>query len=68
MRIETREAMEMLFSAKWNFPQAAKHCNLTHKEMKITFDEYCALHDPTYNNFETALQLQINYEIPENPS
>ena len=68
MRIETREAMEMLFSAKWNLPQAAKHCNLTHKEMKITFDEYCALHDPTYNNFETALQLQINYEILENPS
>ena len=68
MRPETREAMEMLFSAKWNLPQAAKHCNLTHKEMKITFDEYCALHDPTYNNFETALQLQINYEILENPS
>ena len=68
MRIETREAMEMLFSAKWNLPQAAKHCNLTHKEMKITLDEYCALHDPTYNNFETALQLQINYEILENPS
>jgi len=68
MRVETREAMEMLFSAKWNLPQAAKHCNLTHKEMKITFDEYCALHDPTYNNFETALQLQINYEILENPS
>ena len=68
MRIETREAMEMLFSAKWNLPQAAKHCNLTHKEMKITFDEYCALHDPTYNNFETALQLHINYQIPENPS
>ena len=68
MRIETREAMEMLFSAKWNLPQAAKHCNLTHNEMKITFDEYCALHDPTYNNFETALQLQINYEILENPS
>jgi len=36
MRIETREAMEMLFSAKWNLPQAAKHCRLTHKEMKIT--------------------------------
>ena len=47
MRPETREAMEMLFCAKWNVPQAAKHCNLTRKEMMITFNEYCALHGPT---------------------
>ena len=57
MRIETREAMKMLFSAKWNLPKAAKHCKLTHKEMKITFSEYCALHEPSYNKFETELQL-----------
>ena len=57
MRIETREAMEMLFSAKWNLPKAAKHCKLNHKEMKITFSEYCALHEPSYNKFETELQL-----------
>ena len=44
MRRETREAMEKLFRAKWNVPQAAKHCNLTDKEMKITFNEYCAFH------------------------
>ena len=62
MRIETREAMEMLFSAKWNLPKAAKHCRLTHKEMKITFSEYCALHEPTYNKFETELQLELDYE------
>ncbi len=49
MRPETREAMEMLFSAKWNLPKAAKHCRLSHKEMKITFSEYCALHEPTHN-------------------
>ena len=36
MRPETREAMKMLFCAKWNVPQAAKHCNLTRKEMMIT--------------------------------
>ena len=64
MRVETREAMEMLFSAKWNLPKAAKHCRLTHKEMKITFSEYCALHELTYINFETAIQLELNYEIP----
>lgn len=49
MRPETRESMEMLFHAKWNLPKAAKNCNLTEKEMKITFNEYCAFHPPTYD-------------------
>lgn len=48
MRKETRESMEMLFSAKWNIPKAAKNANLTNKEMKITFNEYCRLNPPTY--------------------
>jgi hypothetical protein len=46
MRLKTREAMEMLFHAKWNVPEAAKHCGLTVKEMKITFNEYCRFHKP----------------------
>tara|TARA_B100000131_G_scaffold293359_1_gene308614 strand:- start:409 stop:579 length:171 start_codon:yes stop_codon:yes gene_type:complete len=54
--------MEMLFSAKWNLPRAAKHCNLTQKEMKITFNEYCNFHPPTYTKFETKLQLELNYD------
>ncbi len=62
MRIETREAMEMLFSAKWNLPQAAKHCRLTHKEMKTTFREYCALHDADYKAPDAAIQLHLNYD------
>jgi len=41
--------MEMLFSAKWNLPKAAKNCGLTYKEMKITFNEYCSFHKPLYN-------------------
>ena len=61
MRIETREAMEMLFSAKWNLPKAAKHCNLPHKVMKITFSEYCALHDAAYQPPAPAIQLHLNY-------
>ena len=48
MRPETRESMEMLWCAKWNLPKAAYHCNLTFKEMKITFNEYCAFHPPIY--------------------
>ena len=59
MRIETREAMEMLFSAKWNLPKAAKHCNLTNKEMKITFNEYCNFHDITYIPEDSAIQLSL---------
>ena len=48
MRAETRQSMEMLFAAKWNLPKAAKNANLTNKEMKITFNEYCLLHPPTW--------------------
>jgi len=62
VRSETRTAMEMLFCAKWNVPQAAKHCNLTRKEMMITFNEYCALHPPTYTNFDDAIQLTFDYD------
>ena len=50
MRPETRKAMEMLFSAKWNLPKAANFCNLTNKEMKITFNEYCSFHPPIYEH------------------
>ena len=53
MRSETREAMEMLFAAKWNLPKAAQHCNLTNKEMKITFNEYCNLHPKIYDTKDT---------------
>ena len=59
MRQETRYAMEMLFKARWNVPQAAKHCGLSQKEMKITFNEYCNFHLPTYDKFETAIQLEL---------
>ena len=48
MRPETRQSMEMLFCAKWNLPKAAKNAGLTNKEMKITFNEYCAFHPPTF--------------------
>ena len=52
MRAETRESMEMLWSAKWNLPKAANHCGLSYKEMKITFNEYCNFHPPSYNHEE----------------
>ena len=58
MRVETREAMEMLFYAKWNLPRAAKHANLTNKECKIVFNEYCNFHPPTYQ-LENDNQLNL---------
>jgi hypothetical protein len=44
-----REANENLFQAKWNLPQAAKHCGMNEKEMRLTFFEYVKYHPPTYN-------------------
>ena len=59
MRVETRQSMEMLFVSKWNLPKAAKNCGLTNKEMKITFNEYCAFHPPTYDeSTELATSLK----------
>ncbi len=57
MRPETRKAMEMLFAAKWNLPKAAEYCNLTHKECKIVFNEYCNFHPPIYNNEDRTERL-----------
>jgi len=45
-----QEANENLFRAKWNLPQAAKHCGMTHKEMKLTFFEYLKYHPINYEN------------------
>tara|TARA_Y100000356_G_C11120086_1_gene214273 strand:+ start:180 stop:395 length:216 start_codon:yes stop_codon:yes gene_type:complete len=61
MRPETRQSMEMLFEAKWNLPTAAKNCNLTEKEMKITFNEYCRLNPMTWN-LENSLSPQLTME------
>ncbi len=50
MRPETRKAMEDLFYARRNLPECAASCNLTNKEMKIIFNEYCRLNLATYEN------------------
>ena len=59
MRPETRQSMEMLFCAKWNLPKAAKNAGLTNKEMKITFNEYCAFHSPTWE-FDGSVAEQVD--------
>jgi hypothetical protein len=45
-----REANEALFRAKMTLPAAAKHCGMTHKEMKLTFWEYLKYNQPDYEN------------------
>jgi len=32
-----------------NLPQAAKHCGMTQKEMKLTFREYLKYNPPIFN-------------------
>jgi hypothetical protein len=44
-----KEANEALFRSKMNLPQAAKHCGMTHKEMKLTFFEYLKYNLPDYD-------------------
>ena len=43
-----KEANEALFTAKWNLPQAAKHCGMTQKEMRLTFFEFLKYNPKTH--------------------
>jgi hypothetical protein len=43
-----REANEGLFYSKMNLPQAATHCGMSQKEMRLTFFEYLKYHPSTY--------------------
>lgn len=43
-----KEANEGLFYSKMNLPEAAKHCGMSKKEMKLTFFEYLKYNPVTY--------------------
>lgn len=43
-----REANQSLFNCTMTLPAAAKHCGMSHKEMKLTFFEYLKYHPATY--------------------
>ena len=47
-----QEANEALFRAKMTLPAAAKHCGMTHKEMKLTFWEFLKYHPKDYDQSE----------------
>jgi len=42
------EANQALFRVTMNLPQAAKHCGMTEKEMKMTFWEFLKYHPTDY--------------------
>ena len=46
-----KEANEGLFRAKMTLPDAAKHCGMSQKEMKLTFFEYLKYNKPDYDSF-----------------
>lgn len=43
-----KEANEGLFFAKMNLPDAAAHCFMSQREMKMTFREYLKYHPPVW--------------------
>ena len=42
------EANRGLFYSDMNLPEAARHCGMTQKEMRLTFFEYLKYHPITY--------------------
>jgi hypothetical protein len=44
------EANEGLFNSTMNLPNAAAHCGMTLKEMKMTFREFLKYHPATYED------------------
>jgi len=52
-----QEANEALFHAKMTLPAAAKHCGMTHKEVKLTFWEFLKYNKPDYEISQDSPQI-----------
>ena len=52
-----KEANEALFRATMNLPNAAKHCGMTEKEMKLTFWEFLKYNKPDYEISQDSPQI-----------
>ena len=63
MRKETREAMEMLFRARWNLVKAANHAGLTLKETKLAFAGWCESHPCIYNKTGQLIGEAVQQEL-----
>jgi len=53
------ESMRMLFSAKWNIPQAALHCGMTWGDCMVAFKEYCKENPPTHDKFGSLIDKDL---------
>jgi hypothetical protein len=51
------EANMALFRAKMTLPAAAKHCGMTHKEMKMTFWEFLKYNPSDYEISQDSPQV-----------
>jgi len=51
------EANHSLFRATMNLPNAAKHCGMTEKEMKLTFWEFLKYNKPDYEISQDSPQV-----------
>lgn len=51
-----KQANEGLFYARMNLPQAAEHCGMSQREMKMTFREYLKYH---------PMEYEINNQKPD---
>ena len=51
------EANLGLYRAKMNLPEAAAHCGMTKKEMKMTFLEYLKYHAPDFEITEDTPEI-----------
>jgi len=49
-----KEAHEALFHATMNLPDAAAHCGMTVKQLKLTFWEYLKYNAPDYEILEDS--------------
>lgn len=59
-----REANEGLFRATMNLPEAAQHCGMTNKEMKMTFLEFLKYNPPDYATMRTGIELDHSARCP----
>ena len=48
--LNVQQSNEGLFYAKMNLPEAAKHCGMSQKEMKLTFFEFLKYNPITYKS------------------
>ncbi len=53
------ESNSGLFHAAMNLPNAADHCGMTHREMKMAFREYLKYHPMCYNTTNQQLEMPL---------